>query len=154
MIRIDVVRDLRDMKDMIPHFVLLGSSPEHYVEKLAERLTRDPNGLLILQGRDDDKKRKLRCFSITEDPGLRYNFVNNAQTWCLESNSRKLVDYMFKRVILWAVSRGKTYIRGETNRNLAAIERRFGFKPVGTIIMKELKTKDIDEYLKTIGGLM
>ena len=150
--KIDQTRDVTDIRDMIPHLVLADQYKEVFVNKFIKKLIDDPQGLLVLQGRDEDQN--LLCFGIINDPGIDYDFVEVSQIWCAKGDSKKLTNDMYRRIMLWAIGRGKQKLQFETKRNPRAMSRRFGFKVKGVIMECEIKTQDIDKCLNLLGGLI
>jgi len=125
---------------------------EVFVNKFIKKLIDDPQGLLVLQGRDEDQN--LLCFGIINDPGIDYDFVEVSQIWCAKGDSKKLTNDMYQRIMLWAIGRGKQKLRLETTRNPEAMSRRFGFKVKEVVMEREIKTQDIDKCLDLLGGLI
>ena len=150
--KIDQTRDVTDIRDIIPHLVLDNQYKEVFVNKFIKKLIDDPQGLLVLQGRDEDQN--LLCFGIINDPGIDYDFVEVSQIWCAKGDSKKLTNDMYQRIMLWAIGRGKQKLRLETTRNPEAMSRRFGFKVKEVVMEREIKTQDIDKCLDLLGGLI
>jgi len=126
------------IKHIVPHLII--TDPEMrdlYVGELAAAILKAPESLLILTAFDETDK-DLRVFLIAQDPGMLYPFANVSQLWSHPDNPRSWADPFFARTILWAVSRGKKYLRAETPRNLGAMYRRFGFESYLQVIKFDL----------------
>ncbi len=103
-----------------------------FIEELAHVMTHAPESLLVLAALDDDDDA-LIAYTIVQNPGIAYSYASIAQVWSNPSNSRSVIEELHARVVLWAMMLGKTCIRGETQRDTAAILHRFGYEPIAQI---------------------
>lgn len=148
MIRITRVTDIEDLKDMIPHLTLMDGSEFDFVRSMAEMIVQRPDSALVLQARTEDEERSLCGFVVVQNPGLLYPYVWMSQVWVDAKSSKVVSDDLLVRVFLWAVSIGKTSIRGQVERDPSAIHRRFGFSVRGYIVEKQIDPSMMKQFIE------
>lgn len=104
---------------------------EVFLEHLVYAMERNPDSVLVLAEVED---KEINGFVIAHNPGPKHPFVDLAQVWIALGQPWSVGNQMLSRVVLWSLSLGKSYVRGETQRNPDALLRKFGFEPVSQIV--------------------
>lgn len=98
-------------------------------------MSQAPESLMVLAAiESDEPESPVKAFIIAQNPGFKVPYILLAQSWSDSENSWELAQRVFVRLVMWAVSLGKTEIRGETQRSTEAIYRRFGFKSISQVM--------------------
>jgi hypothetical protein len=133
--------------------VVRATKPEH-VDLIAARLFNDgsmsraelagelkawlrqrPDDILIIQAWDDN--RTLCGFLVcVAEPGKNHTWL--WQAWQRTGMPPSVTRQCFAHVVEWSRTKGKKEIRAETFRNGDAIHRRWGFRPLHTIVSFDL----------------
>lgn len=106
-------------------------------------MVSSPHAVLVLVASNEDDV--VVAFAIVHDPGVEYPHVTLAQAWSGSINPPGLTHQIFSRIVAWAMTMEKTYIRAETNRSIDAIARRFEFEKVAEIIQFNLDPPHLAE---------
>lgn len=107
-----------------------------FMEEFVQTMEVLPESLMVIAALDDDKT--LKGFIIAQNPGFKYPYIVMAQIWSATGNPWTVTEEMLARIVMWAVSLGKSSIRGETQRNLQAVYQRYGFVPVSQVVQFNL----------------
>ncbi len=115
---------------------------ELYLMDLASVMMHNPMSLLFLTWFEEDE---IRGFLTARDLGPQYPYAAVTQFWGHTLNPRDWIEPFFKLTILWAVAHDKKYLRAETQRDLGAFYRRFGFEPYLQVVKFDLadSTKEL-----------
>lgn len=148
MIKITRVTALEDLEEMRPHFILTGESEADFLQQIASLLLQAPERIMILQARQDDEERDLCGFIIVQNPGVSCSYMWIAQVWVDKHQHRKLSEELLARVLLWAVSVGKTAIRGQIQKAPQVFYRRFGFEVRAYIVEHTIDQDKFDKLVE------
>ena len=113
--------------------------------QLFSLMVEDPEGCCVLIIIDEDKVKGF-VFGVVEE-GRKFSFI--IQTWVDNTCSPKVGKDLFRMFEAWTRLRGKTEIQAETIRGGGALQRRYKFEKVSTIIRYRLKDED-DDYEESI----
>lgn len=114
---------------------------EPFLEEFVQYMTQAPEMMMVIAALElEDPEVPVRAFAIAQNPGFKVPHINLAQTWSHPENPWEIPREMFSRIVMWAVSLGKTSIRGQTQRSTTALYRKWGFQPVSQIIQFDLDT--------------
>lgn len=134
-----------------PHFTFFHDAAQSaFVAELAQWMVAAPDLVFFLIALDGSE---LRGFIIGLDRGARTPYAEVAQVWSHPDNPPEVADFLFRRMVLWALSNGKKAIRGETARDLEAVYRRSGFTPGATVVWYELDEDMLDEVVRHSKGV-
>ena len=132
-IQISRVKDPQQTDDMVEHFTFLNNDPqtkELFLKNLVNAMTNSPDSIFVIQARKEGESVGFVVANVqTETP-----FVCVSQAWSRSSNGQNVATQMFMRTLLWTVGMGRTSMRAETDRDLAAFYKRFKFEPVSTVV--------------------
>lgn len=109
---------------------------EDFIRELKIGLENNKENIYLLQTFDKDEKDEWELIAFI----LAVNYPNTKrvhiyQVWRnTEKTQRALIDLYFHRVILWTENFSKTTLRMETSRDIEGFSKRWGFKPVSTIM--------------------
>lgn len=111
------------------------------IQNLIWYLENRPNEIQILCAfgrRKEDDEPELRAFTITIAPAGSHNVIV-LQAWSMQkTEDPRIMDKMFLRIIYWAQGAGRLQITMETRRDPRAFTKRWGFKPISTIMGRDI----------------
>lgn len=147
------VRSVDFLRHLEPHLTF--SDPrlkKPFIEELAQRMIHQPDALMILvaiQNGQTEREQagRLVAFMIVHNPGVDFPYISVLQAWSHPDNPASMSDPFIARMVLWALSLDKDYVRAETQRSTAAMYRRFGFEPHSQIVKFDLVSKGFHDLL-------
>jgi hypothetical protein len=114
------------VKYIEPHLILPDKLKPVFLEDLIRRMTQTPDTVLVLASLEGSE---VKSFLIADNPGPSVPYIVLAQVWSSPDNDASWYEPYLARLLMWAVANDKEYIKAETQRNTAALFRRFGFEP-------------------------
>lgn len=111
-------------------------------------MSHNPESLLVLGALDDEDE--LIAFVIAQNPGFNTHYIYVAQVWSHKQNPFSVAEELHAQVVLWAMSLGKSYLSGETQRSTAAIFHKFGFEPVAQVMRFDIDESVRERTLDTV----
>ncbi len=115
-----------------------------FIGELEQRMIQLPDSVLILAAIDGDD---ILAYMIAQNPGPKIPYVVVAQAWSDSVSIQGMDKEFLTRLVLWATSLGKEYIRAETQRNPDALYRAFGFKPIAQVVRLDFNSDRLHNLL-------
>lgn len=143
MIKIIRTRDPKAVQYMIPYFNEDNDEDSELAgRQISNMMHAQPESINVLQAWQGEN---IVSFLVGNISDCGYIWV--AQGWSKSGNPPAVATEMFSRLLLWAMALGKMSVRAETTRSLEAMYRRFGFKPVATIVERRITPEEISAVL-------
>lgn len=144
MIYIDRVETEHSIVEMVPHLSLENDYEKQlFAEQFINAIRTNRSSVFCVQARNEDDE--LIGFIIAQSSDLP--FVSIHQAWSKPGNPWLVIDHLYKRTILWALSLGFEEIRAETKRSLEPLFRRFGFEEHSVVVKYKINPNLMDQVI-------
>ena len=121
---------------------------------MKDSLVSNPSGIFILEAFEktpEGEDLELIAFLVaTNDPRQAFTFL--IQAWERKALPLAVARSMFLKLVFWTEGLGKSEIRTETIRSAPAIERKWGFEPLSTIMRLRITTQMEEALVSAISG--
>lgn len=131
------VRNAQTLDVFRPHFTFTDPDMQFvFEEDLTRKLLHAPEDVLFLAAVGEEGG--VEAFGIAYNLGLMVPYCYLAMAWAAPGTEGSVTREIFSRIVLWALTLGKKYVKAETRRSTEALLRSWAFEPFSVNVAFDL----------------